>query len=253
MKVLQISDTHIGITKEKSIRKMLRNTSNEDFDLILHCGDYCGGLIGHKSVKSTVTLIRSFFPDKPFLSVIGNHDFWYFKDKKRPSEKNFNYNYQKIKEVFSENNVHFLDEDGIYQHPDFENIIFTGNSGWYNNPMPPTNDKDYLPLAIEGDTNSYLERSARNKLYKQLDQLDQIYEKGYHIICFVSHFPVVKAEDYKGKFELFSWDESISKLFQEDYDCKHFFCGHAHQLHKGPLRYECGTDYCNPKYHIIEV
>ena len=71
---------------------------------------------------------------------------------------------------------------------------------------------------------------------------------------FVSHFPVINTgDDYKGAFEAFSWSASIGDYYQREYGCKHFLCGHAHQLHRGPLRYECGPDYMRPAYQIIEV
>lgn len=71
-----LGDTHIGITKRKSIERILKNLciNVPKLDVLIHAGDYCGGVIGHKSVTSTLKLIREYLPTTPYLSVIGNHD-----------------------------------------------------------------------------------------------------------------------------------------------------------------------------------
>lgn len=271
MRILQISDTHLGITTEGQIKVMLRNASKEEFDIIVHCGDYCGGFMGNKKLKPTLRQIRKFFPDKPFLSVIGNHDWWcHGKMVKRPSAfdpdfsvkvmskagpDNFFDNYEKIVAAFKEFNVHFLDKDGIYSHPDHPEVVFTGASGWYAHPNPYTNDHKWLPIGLEGNTNNWLLKNTEADLHRNEDQLKATgFDKTKQKLVFVSHFPVVNAgRDYKGAFEDFSWSAAICDYYQEEYGCKHFLCGHAHQLHKGPLRYECGPDYRFPAYQIVEV
>lgn len=248
MKVALISDTHLGLTTKGQLKTMLKALVKEDFDVLVHAGDYCGGEVGHRQVRLTVELIRSFFPDKPFLSVIGNHDYW-CRDG-RPSMDSFNENLDKIKQTFKTHKVHFLDYDGVWSHPDFIDIAFVGSSGWYAHPNPPTNDANFLPIGIDGDTNRYLIKLAEDRLFANLDGIDKSL---HNSVVFVSHFPVIKAHDYKGRFEDFSWRESLGNFLQEEHGIKFFFNGHAHQLHTGPLRYECGSDYFNPKYIIIHV
>lgn len=237
---------------------------DEVFDIILLCGDFCGGSKGHKTVAATIRLLREYHPDAIVLSVIGNHDFWYAGKARKlpmggysygnPHPSEFWNNYNKILECFKKHNVHFLDEAGLYIHPDFSDIVLVGHSGWYAHQNPPTNDIGYLPTALEGHTNGFLYKRAMKMLDANLEALDAIYEPDFHTVCFVSHFPVIKAgPDYKGRFEDFSWSESIGDMMQEQYSCKHFFCGHAHQYHNGPLRYESGSDYGNPAYLIVEV
>lgn len=253
MKVCHITDTHIGITQPSSIRKMLNKIKNEEFDLLLHTGDYCGGSNGGKSVASTVKMIREVY-DGPFLSTIGNHDYWaggHFPDWVKSMNQ--------VRDTFKENNVHFIDEDGIYIHPAFPDIKFIGASGWYANPNPPTNDYFWMPASCEGvRMNQYLLQKSEKTIQKQMDELDLTYTPGTDTVCFVSHFPVVKPKegpgDYKGAFEDFCWSERISQLVNACYDCKYFFNGHAHQLHEGKeMRYEPGSDYGNPDYRIWDI
>ena len=249
LRIAQTSDNHLGITNPKVYRKMLLELAKEDFDIFVHPGDYCGGVVGHKTLGLSVRIFREIFPDKPYLSVIGNHDFWMQGSKRgcRPSLRDFQENLEKIKQIFQDHNVHFLDEDGIFH---FQDWVFIGNSGWYNNPNPPTNDHNFLPHAMEGDTNRYLLKRAHIGIGDHLNQLGDRRDK----IIFVSHFPVIPAgNDWKGGFAEFSWSKVLGELIHDDYNCRYFLNGHAHQLHKGPLRYESGSDYSKPAYQIIDV
>jgi len=247
MRILQISDTHNGITKLKTIKEVFKQAANESPDLLMHCGDYSGGQTGHKHVRLTANLMRDYFPNTPIVTVLGNHDYWAGPS---PAPVDFAYNYGRIKEIFESHKIHFMDEAGIYKSDD---IAIIGCSGWYSSLNPPTNDRLYLPSHVEANTNRWMERKARSIFLKQLDQLDDIYGE-YITTAFISHFPVIDAgNERKGAFEEFCWDASIGALMQSDYACKYFFCGHAHQLHTGPLRYESGSDYYNPKYQLVEI
>jgi len=268
MKICQISDTHIGITTEGQLKVMLRAAAAEKPDLLVHCGDYGGTFEGGKCVKRTLVLMRKYFPTTPIISTIGNHDYWcvspkrkkvqtwdgsfkYIK-KERPGPEDFAANMELIRESFKAYNVHFLDKDGLYRHPDFPGVVFIGSSGWYNNPNPPTNDSRWLPIGLEGDTNRFILKMTEDDLFRAEADLKSF--EPWQTLIFVSHFPVVNTgRDYKGAFEDFSWRESLADYFYGNYNCQHFLCGHAHQLHKGPLRYECGPDYNRPTYQIIEV
>lgn len=273
MRILLTSDTHWGITTDGQIRNMLKKAVNEDFDIIIHAGDYSGGMEAHKKVKQTVEMIRKFFPDKPYLTVIGNHDFW-MKGKTiksrtphlglenkvnlKPSQDQFHDNLARITQIFKENKVHFFDTEGLYHHPAFPHIVFMGSSGWYNNSQPPTNDARFLPVGLEGDTNRYLLNRANKIVYEQMDAYEQFANSPLFVpktkLVFVSHFGVINTgDDYKGGFETFSWSASLGQVIQDDYLCKYFINGHAHQLHQGPLRYESGSDYGKPKYIIMEI
>ncbi len=271
MKVCQISDTHIGITTEGQLKVMLKKAAAENPDILVHCGDYGGTFEGGKCVKRTLKLMRKYFPNTPILSTIGNHDYWCVSSKRKkvvawdgthkyvkngaPGPEDFIANLEYIRAAFKEFDVHFLDKDGLYVHGDFSSVVFIGASGWYNNPNPPTNDRRWLPIGLDGDTNRSILKATEDDLFRHEAAL-QLRGKftADQTLIFVSHFPVVNAgRDYKGAFEDFSWRHSLCEYFNETYGCKHFLCGHAHQLHKGPLRWECGPDYYNPTYQIIEV
>ena len=224
---------------------MLQRLSKEDFDVLVHCGDYSGGTTGHKTLRSTVDSIRQFI-SKPFVSVIGNHDLWCGSVKhKKPSPETFLKNYESILQTFKKNNVWFLDEDGPYRQ---NGCTLVGHSGWYqnNNIINESNDFYFLPHALEGDTNRYLQKRAMDGLWRNLDLLNPTDKN----IVFVSHFPVIKINNDPG-FDKWSWSASLGDALQNQYGIKTFLNGHAHQEHKGPIRWETGSDYHKPKYQII--
>jgi predicted MPP superfamily phosphohydrolase len=227
-------------------RTMKEMDEREPFDLFVHNGDYCGGSHGARSVKTTVDMFRSVFPDKPYVSTIGNHDLWYHKDRRRryPSLVEFQANYEKIVKVFKEQSVHFLDEDGPFR---INGWTFVGHCGWYAKANPNTNDQNFLPYGIEGDTHRFLYKKAQIQLEASLKNLT---EADRHIV-FASHFPVIRDGDTY--FDDFSWSSFIGDFMQSDYGCRWFLNGHAHKLLTGPLRYECGSDYGCPRFHIIDI
>lgn len=266
MKIAQISDTHIGITTEGQLKVCFEKAAEENPDVVVHCGDYGGTTEGGKCVRRTVKLLRKYFPDTPIVSTIGNHDYWCSGKLKlivgwdgnakyvrgAPGPEDFKKNLEVIRDAFREANVHFLDKEGVYVHPLFKHVVFIGASGWYSNPNPPTNDRRWLPIGLEGDTNRLILKTTEDDLFRAEETLKDF--ESWQTLIFVSHFPVINTgRDYKGAFEDFSWRESIADFFVAKYNCQHFLCGHAHQLHKGPLRYECGPDYYRPTYQIIEV
>ena len=237
------SDTHVGITPKDSVEKMFRKLAKKEFDVLVHAGDYSGDKVGAPAVEWTVKSMRRHFPNKPILSVLGNHDFW----ANRPSSlEKFNANYSAIRQVFKDNNVHFLDHDGPFI---WEQYQFVGNTGWYTFPNPPTNDLNFLPAALGGDTHRHLLQRAQHQVEAQLKGLQA---NKYPI--FVSHFPVINSvADHKGSFNQFCWASGWGDFLQQHYGIKAFLNGHAHKLCKGPLRWEAGSDYYNPKVILIDA
>lgn len=255
MKIAHITDTHLGITSMSSLRKMFIQIADEykrgRFDLLVHTGDYCGGALGSKSVNSTIKELREHY-DGPIVSTIGNHDYW-----SGGTLEGFATNMNAINYTFEKYDVHFIDNDGIYVHPDFPDVKILGCAGWYTNLYPPTNDCMHLPKTIEGvNPNAYLANQSYRCLDRQMEELDKTYDTSDTVV-FISHFPVIKVphkNDYKGSFEDFCWSERIGDLMNTVYGCKYFLNGHAHQLHEGQaMRYEPGTDYGNPRYRVWTI
>lgn len=257
MRILLTSDTHLGITTTPTLRKFFRRMAKEEFDVLVHCGDYSGGFRGADKVRSSLKMMREVIPDKPIVSCSSNHEMWSGKPEPGnmyPTFSAFNSNQRDLKKFFKKYNVHYLDVDGLYINEEFPHVVLAGHGGWYKNPNPPTNDQNFLPQGISGDTNRFLLNEAARAIETQIEELDTIYDPEYHEIVFCSHFGVVRGrDDYKGGFDTFAWDEAISKLFIEKYNCKYFLEGHSHKRHEGPIVYNSGSDYCAPKYLIIEV
>lgn len=261
-KILQLSDTHEGLTKRKSIKKLAQDIAKEEFDILLHNGDYAGGVIGHRLLRSTVEILREWNPDVPFVSVLGNHDYWCRTRNTRrvdefgnrtythPKQADYDFNYGEVCKTFKDHNIHFLDEDGPFR---LGGTVIFGHSGWYSSPkvVDVSNDFNYLPLMVEGDTNRWMQKKAQDGLYRNIDALtDEDKEK---ILVYASHFPVIKTPSCNNMFDILSGSVALGEWLQKDYGVRYFFCGHAHQLHKGPLRYESGSAYFLPKYHIVEI
>lgn len=262
MKPLRVgitSDTHIGITKPKAIQKMLRAASNQTVDVWVHAGDFCGGVDGARSVNTTLNMMRIAFGSKvPIIGVLGNHDFWQrgakfhgygdFAQYAKPSEDAFRKNLVKAAQAFKDTGAHFLDLDGPFIH---EGVAFVGNTMWYTDPDPGTNDTKYLPWSIEGmDPHSYMLKRAFDLISNDFRVLKKLIDDTTPVV-FVSHFPVVALrtpsdEKYGGPLSV---GEAAIRLF----GCPYFINGHAHQRHEGSLRYEAGSDYREPRYLIMEV
>lgn len=244
MKIVLTSDTHLGITGKGQIKNLFKDIAKESPDLIIHAGDYSGNMKGAGAVGLTCAALRKFNPDVPVVSVIGNHDFW---SGWKCGGGDYVVNYDKILKAFKDHNVHFLDESGSFVLEDIEII---GASGWYTNPQPPTNDANFLPVGLEGDTNRSLLRRSTQIILKQIEAADPT-----KLIIVTTHFGLIKSgDDWKGGFEAFSWnDQAMVRYIQEKFPRVIFINGHAHQLHEGPLKYECGSDYKKPNYITIDT
>lgn len=243
MRILLTSDTHIGgsLTSPSTLKKMFRSWRDEQFDVVVHAGDYCGGYNGARSINTTCAMMRE-VTDKPIISVMGNHDFWC---DKRPSLLSFNRNYDKAVASFKKHNVHFLDEDGPYVHGD---VVILGCTGWYSNNKPNTNDLCWMPQYIEGDTHFYMARRAHKIIDDQLQSVDLHDKKP----IFVSHFPIYHT-DTRPLNPQFDGPRTIGDTLSQHHGCKVFINGHAHRRHEGPDIYEAGSDYGKPKYLLIDL
>lgn len=256
MKIALTSDLHIFLTKPKHIEKMFRDLVLESPDVIVIAGDHNGGMYGYKGSRAVFEIARKSFTG-PILACLGNHDYWVqgvkiknidFYDSRSAKFVNprldvWMRNYETIKESAKEHNIHLFEEDGLFR---FDNIFaIAGHGLWYANP-PNSNDALYMPIGVDGDTHRYLYKKTTKELLNQLDTLtsDDL------VRVFVSHFPVVEIEE---RDKAWAGDHWIGTMLMEQHGFTKFLNGHTHQNRNGPLRYECGSDYYNPKYKIIDI
>lgn len=234
MKIGILNDTHLGLTTDGQLKVCFRELAKQHApDMIVHAGDYCGATHGHRALRLTCEMMRDIFPEIPIISVIGNHDFWCGKN---PSLHDFTDNYEKVKEAFKNNRIHFLDEDGIFR---IEDLTFFGCTGWYHE-RRDSNDWNFIPKFIEGDTQAYLNKRANDILHAQLGALT---EKDTTRL-FVSHFPVVDCFPW-------DWNPNIGEMLEKHYNVKRFISGHSHGIQTGPRHYRSSSDYGKPAYFVF--
>lgn len=256
MKIALTSDLHIFLTKPKHIEKMFENLALESPDVVVIAGDHNGGMYGYKGSRAVFEIARAKYSG-PILACLGNHDYW-VRGQKIKNSINYSYsdfryrspgllewtrNYESIIESAKKYNIHLFEEDGLFRWNSI--FVIAGHGLWYANP-PNSNDALYLPIGVEGDTHRHLYKRTTQQL---LDQLEGLTEDDM-IRVFVSHFPVVEIQENDRHW---AGDPGIGTMLQEQYGFNKFLNGHTHGNRDGLLRYECGSDYYNPKYKIIKV
>jgi predicted MPP superfamily phosphohydrolase len=256
MKIALTSDLHVFLTSEKSIKIMFATMAGENPDIVVIAGDHSGTHEGHRGTKAVFKMARSALPNTPIVACLGNHDYWIRGNKKKtdllgvnyhhPSIDQFNENYQKIVSHADKYGIHLLEKRGVFRHTDIWGIVIAGHGLWYKYP-PNSNDDRYLPLGIDGDTHRYMYKRTTDALLKQLNQLDDANDG---IRVFVSHFPIFNITDHDA---VWCGDPFLGQMLHDDYQFTTFLNGHSHGNKNGPIRWECGSDYYNPKYKIVGV
>ena len=229
-----MNDTHLGITKPAALNRCFERLKKEDIDIIVHAGDYCGGRYAHKTLGLTIRMLRTIFPTIPIMTVLGNHDFY----TKTPTQLSFNKNYELIKTIFKTHHIHFLDEDGIFRH---QGISIIGCSGWYHE-RPDSNDWNFIPNDIEGDTHSYFQKRSYQLLDKNLSQLTD--EDKFRI--YVSHFPVIDCNPWDG-------NPHTGEILEKEFNIHFFISGHSHARKNGPKHFRSRSDYYCPDYELLNI
>lgn len=240
---------------------MFRNIAAENCDIWILAGDHSGSSLGLKGTRAIFRIAREHFKG-PILACLGNHDYWVRGNKKKghdldhvgistwryfhPSMGAWLDNYTKIVESAKEHQIHLFEEDGIYRFPDMWGFTFAGHGLWYNMP-PNSNDHLYMPVGMEGDTHRYMYKKTTDALLKQLEGLN---DKEDGIRIFTSHFPIIELDDQSMPW---SGDPFLGAMLRDQYQFTTFLNGHSHGNKNGPMRWECGSDYYNPKYKIVYV
>ena len=256
MKIGFTSDLHIFLTSEKAIKKMFQQMAIDKPDVVIIAGDHSGTHEGSRGAKAIFKIARNAFPITPIIACLGNHDYWirgvkkkidgdiYSKQYYHPSIDEFNANYQNIVDYAEQYDVHLLEEKGVYRFADIWGFVIAGHGLWYKYP-PNSNDQLYLPMGIDGDTHRYMYKRTTDALLKQLEQLDDANDG---IRIFVSHFPIFQVKEHDAPW---SGDSFLGQMLHDDYQFTTFLNGHSHGNYDGPIRWEPGSDYYNPKYKII--
>ena len=238
MRILLTSDTHLGMTKIGNIEDVLR--AHKNIDLVVHSGDYCGGRVGYRAVRTTCALMRKVFPNTPILSVLGNHDYWGAENEAKYLD-----NMKKIGDTFASNDIHWLDQDGCYIAD--EGILFAGHTGWYSRTdiiNGYVNDRNFMPNFMQG---KHLHQAM---LDMAREEADDIMEQASLIQAnkkiWVSHFPVIEPH------LLYGGDANLGFRLQENgFTC--FLEGHSHIIKNGPDVFNSGSDYGTPRSIVVEL
>lgn len=241
MKIALTSDTHwaaYGQTTVKRTRKMWQRLAEEDFDILIHAGDWCTK-DARKQMRRAVIQCRRYI-DKPILTILGNHDFW---DNPRIDPRQM---LLKHSATFEKHNVHYLLDNPFY----YKDFVFVGFDGWYNNINPPTNDSYWMPMYVEGVP---IHKWMNKKIDDDFGRVISYMESNKRVVC-VTHFsPFVRPDDYKGKD--FSANENYLPFITDK--SEYLLLGHSHAalrvIKEGCIIIECGSDYNEPTYLIEEI
>lgn len=255
LRIALTSDLHLGITSEKVIRKFLEEVAAEAPDVYVNAGDYSGGFDGWRKVRQVVAWEKAAMPSIPRLAVLGNHDRWVRGRKRkgtfgtsRPFPSLYMTAMERIEDDFAGAGTHFLDKDGVHKQGGY---TFLGHSGWYEH-MQNTNDWNYLPHGIAGDTQAYLLKEFEDVLHSQLAHLTEEEKISKNLIC-ITHMPIF----YDRQLMQFQTGHggrgSLGEFLQKEYGVRYFLNGHMHERHEGPIRFESGSDYYRPRYLIINL
>jgi len=248
VKIALGSDWHLGMTSLRSIEKCLRLMVAEEPDVIAMLGDMNGGYRGYRATRTIFKTIRQFFPNTPIVGCLGNHELWHMTDKRhRPSLADYMDNMRKLEEAFRMSDVWYLEEDGPFRMPQHPGYVLFGHGGWYVNPKPNTNDLNFMPIAIEGDTHRHLYKASTDKIIQYADTLGP----NDLVRVFCSHFPMYRLEGERESE--FSGDSKLGQFLEQEYKVDHFLEGHSHQRHEGPKKWNCGSDYYKPRYVMVNT
>jgi predicted phosphodiesterase len=233
---LVIGDLHYGFDGYTDyILEEFFSGLDDDFDIVIDVGDT---VQAYYLFEPALKMLRKYIPDKPILTILGNHDIWQYPK----ATLSYLEVVSKIRNVFEKFDIHYL-EDGPYTGTDF---TVHGYDGWYWNPRPETRDLQFMPEFIEGvPVHEYL----YNKNVAKINMLNRTIEKntGKKIIM-VSHFDM-SGHSLAGDIR---WLDMIRN--KADILCH----GHSHKFafidNDNDMRvYNPGSDYNDPGSIIFEV
>lgn len=255
MRLILTSDTHLGesnpMATRRVIDKLWEDIAVEEPDVIVHAGDYSGNYSGAGAVRYTLSSMRRYLPDTPYLTVWGNHDYWCGNNRRSYWNKCWEKNNNKLRDAVSEFGVHLL---GSYTSFQLKNYIFIGTGGWYDNISPPTNDSKYMPRYVDGKSiHDHLRDSERHAALSIIGTVP--WEDASLKKIWVSHFPLFMYNPLQADpegFSLFGGNPRLGAALEE-LGVDLFLQGHGHQRVDEARIMEAGSDYGRPAYIVREL
>jgi len=242
-----------SILQTRFFKKLQTDVENDpEIKFIVFAGDQSSSQLSELSLY--FHLFREILPDLPAYWVKGNHDFW---DKKHVGSLG------EVLEIHDK-----LCKDYDIKHLDAEKVVIPyrdeilhedktlalfGFDGWYGNTNPPTNDISYMRYKMNGDQLPILHHmynKAKNDFQKVLD-LRESCEADTRVL--LTHFPSFSDAPLVWGTMCANFDMLNPILSNFDI----YLVGHSHQHvvdKRGDCRiFNCGSDYSDPKYMVIEV
>lgn len=107
-KIVFVSDFHIAKDEKRRLKKIVNTINKIEPDLVLSGGDFIKGHDGKNtlSIEEQAEILKQI--KAPFITVLGNHDGWYDKDR--------------VKTVLEKNGIKVLENSNTK----FENIYIAG-------------------------------------------------------------------------------------------------------------------------------
>jgi len=257
-KFILISDIHYNNYNRdifvKFFKSILQDIKRYKVLAIIDAGDAAS--IGQESYYDYLELLRIYIPyDIPVLRVMGNHDYW-CKESEAKSLKELLKFHKKWHDDFAitmlddaENPIDFT----YYPNVVTKRAAVFGFNGWYDDPKPPTKDRELIPQKNAEETWRTLRSRATIKFNAILEKAD--YYINTEIQCkriLVTHFPPFMDNLL---FKSFCADLNFYPEIKQRFDV--LCVGHSHQftnnLEDGLRILNCGSDYNNPKYLMFEV
>lgn len=245
MRLVGTNDLHYDKHNAQRIEQVFADMAEAKPDVITIAGDHTGD--HPDSPRLVFELARKHY-DGPIIACLGNHDYWVHekcKDQETMTAE-FEKTMRQAVQAAEDNNIHLLEEHGVWTHPEHYGICVLGHGGWYYRNHRNSNDYSYLPRKYQGvEINQWMNDRAIREVRKQITTLT---EDDWTRVA-MTHMPVTHMGI--GEWQHFG-EEQLGDLLLEA-GCKKFIHGHMHEKKNGPNRYESGSNGYQPQFFIMEV
>ncbi len=247
MKIAHTNDLHYLPRIQLKLDLHFEDMAATNPDIITIAGDHTGN--DPDAVRKVFELARKHFSG-PIVACLGNHDYWVHDPIQKDQEymtREFEKQMRQAVQAAEDNNVHLLEEHGIWSSPEHYGICILGHGGWYFRGHRSSNDYAYLPRQYQGlDINEWMNKRAEASIRAQIAALT---DDDWTRIGMV-HMPV-------GNFDLWEAGHCGNQLIGDllaEAGVKKILNGHIHnEDHHGPRRYQAGSDYGNPRFITLGV